>query len=78
MSARHDEHRTDWRTAKPGHQASARRLPKNVRKALRDYRRKVIPMAEPARSKWLYRVGIACGLVIAFAILWARSQGLMP
>jgi len=77
MSARHDEHRTDWRTAKPGHQASARRLPKNVRKALRDYRRKVIPMADEPRSlidSWPF---LACGLVIALALVCARAWGLM-
>jgi len=66
----------DWRTAKPGHKAPARRLPKNVRKALRDYRRKVIPMAEHHDSvTWpkLALIGVA-----AIAILLARAWGLLP
>lgn len=58
----------DWRAAKPGHEA---------RKALRDYRRKVIPMAEVQHSKWWSRLAIGCACVIAGAILWARSQGWM-
>jgi len=71
-------HDIDWRAAKPGHKAPARRLPKAVRKALRDYRRKVIPMADEPSSlvdSWPFLV---CLALIACAILWARSQGLMP
>lgn len=68
----------DWRAAKPGHQAPARRLPKAVRKALRDYRRKVIPMADEPSSlvdSWPF---LTCGLVIATVILLARAWGLLP
>ena len=68
----------DWRADKPGHKAPPRRLPKAVRKALRDYRRKVIPMAGEPRSlidSWPF---IVCLTLIACAILWARSQGWMP
>lgn len=67
MSARHDP--MDWRAVKPGHKAPPRRLPKSVRKALRDYRRNVIPMADEPRDLvdcWPFLV---CGLVIAVAIL---------
>lgn len=68
----------DWRADKPGHKAPARRLPKAVRKALRDYRRKVIPMAGEPRSlidSWPFLV---CGSVVAIAILLARAWGLLP
>jgi len=71
-------HDIDWRAAKPGHQAPARRPPKAVRKALRDYRRKVIPMAgEPSSliDSWPFLV---CGLVVAIAALLARAWGLLP
>lgn len=68
----------DWRTAKPGHMARPRRLPRSVRRALRDYRRKVVPMADEPRSlidSWPFLV---CGLVIGGGLLWARSQGWLP
>ena len=68
----------DWRMAKPGHKAQARRLPKSVRKALRDYRRKVIPMADEPRSlvdSWPF---LACALVIACGLLLSRAWGLLP
>lgn len=69
------DHDIDWRVAKSGHKP---RMPKHLRKALRDYRRKVIPMAEVQHSKWWSRLAIGCACVIACAILWARSQGWMP
>jgi len=68
----------DWRASKPAHKAPARRLPKAVRKALRDYRRKVIPMADEPRSlvdSWPFLV---CALAIAVAILLGRAWGLLP
>ena len=65
----------DWRAAKPGHKAPARRLPRAFRKALGDYRRTVIPMADEAACSWcvLALIGIA-----AAAILLASAWGLMP
>ena len=71
-------HDIDWRAAKPGHKAPARRLPKAVRKALRDYRRKVIPMADEPRSLIDSRPFLICGLVIAVVILVARAEGWLP
>ena len=65
----------DWRVAKPGQTAPTRRLPKAVRKALRDYRRKIIPMTDHDECSWcvLVLIGIA-----AVAILLASAWGLMP
>lgn len=65
----------DWRAAKPGHKTPARRLPKGVRKALRDYRRRVIPMSDHDECSWcvLALIGIA-----AVAILLASAWGMMP
>jgi len=76
MNARHDP--MDWRTTKPGHKAPARRLPKAVRKALRDYRRNVIPMADEPRDLvdcWPFLV---CGLVVVIALVCASAWGLLP
>lgn len=75
MSARHDDLVVDWRATKPGHKTPARRLPKAFRKALRDYRRKVIPMDDEAACSWCVLVLIG---VAAIAVLLASAWGLMP
>lgn len=65
----------DWRAAKPGHKTPARRLPKAFRKALLDYRRKIIPIADHDECSWsvLALIGMA-----AAAVLLASAWGLMP
>jgi len=68
----------DWRAAKPGHKAPPRRLPKAVRKALGEYRRKLTPMADEPRSlvdSWPFLV---CALAIAVAILLGRAWKVIP
>jgi hypothetical protein len=68
MNARHDP--MDWRTEKPCQKAPARRLPKAVRKALRDYRRNVIPMAGSDTITWpvLAALAFAVAIIVALSV----------
>jgi ribosomal protein S5 len=66
MNVRHDP--MDWRASKPAHKTPARRLPKAVRKALRDYRRNVIPMADSDTITW--PVLALIGVVAVAILLW--------
>lgn len=78
MSARHDDFRDDWRASKPAHKTPARRLPAHVRKALRDYRRKAIPMADEPRGCDDLTTALLCfiAFAVAFVVVLAIAGAL--